>query len=100
VREILHESFDSSLTMSVIAQEVGVHPGHLSRTFRQYFKQTPGEYVRRIRVDAAANLLAKSSFSIAEIAEIAGFADQSHLTKCFLRERGVTPNAYRQATTT
>jgi AraC family transcriptional regulator len=100
VREILHESFDSSLAMNDIAEEVDVHPAHLSRSFRRYFKQTPGEYVRRIRVEAAANLLARSSFSIAEIAERAGFSDQSHLTKCFLRERGITPNAYRQAMST
>jgi AraC family transcriptional regulator len=61
VRELLHESYDSSLTMSDIADSVGVHPAHLSRTFRKFFRQTPGEYVRRMRVEAAANLLAKSS---------------------------------------
>jgi AraC family transcriptional regulator len=98
VREILHESFDRSLTMTDIAEAAGVHPAHLSRTFRQYFRQTPGEYVRRIRVEAAARLLANSSLSISEIAQHTGFADQSHLTKRFAREFGTTPRAYRQAT--
>jgi AraC family transcriptional regulator len=97
VREILHESFNSSLAMGDIAKAVDVHPAHLSRAFRQYFRLTPGEYVRRIRVEAAAELLAKSSFSIAEIAERTGFADQSHLTKCFLREYRITPSVYRHA---
>lgn len=98
VREMLYDQFEGGLSLSRIADDVGVHPAHLSRAFRRHFGQTPGSYLRRIRVDAAADLLRRSSLSIAEIALRTGFSDQSHLTRSFVRELEVGPASYRRAT--
>src|SRR5215472_17543058 len=50
VREILNAHFSDPLQMCDLANEVGVHPAHVSRQFRKYFGQTIGEYVRELRI--------------------------------------------------
>lgn len=91
----LRESFLETVSASGLAEEAGVHPGHLARAFRRYHGVTVGDYVRRLRLDWAAERLAGSDNSIAQIAAEAGFADQSHFTRAFKSYSGRTPADYR-----
>jgi AraC family transcriptional regulator len=94
-REILHEEFSESITLERIAFEVGVHPAHLAKAFRQRFGECIGDYIRRLRIARTRHLLEVSEMSIGEIAIATGFVDQSHFTKTFKKFTGKTPNAYR-----
>ena len=49
-----------------------------------------------IRLNAARRLLEKTDRLVSDIAVATGFFDQSHFTKIFKRERGVTPGEYRR----
>lgn len=93
--EFLFESSNSPLTLSAIAREVGVHPVHLARSFRTYYGRSIGECQREQRLSKALQLLKDSQATLAEIAQKAGFADQSHFTRAFRKYHGVTPGAYR-----
>jgi AraC family transcriptional regulator len=79
-----------------VAMRLGVHPIHLARTFRVFHGCTPGEYLRRARVERAAALLKGSRRSLADVAHMCGFADQSHFTRAFQSALGVTPRRFRQ----
>lgn len=94
-REI-EESFGERISVTNLAARLGVHPDYLSRAFRERYGTTIGGYVKRLRVDLAAKLLADSADSIADIAAAAGFADQSHLNKVFRTVLGVSPGKYRR----
>lgn len=94
-RELLRDACGEDLSIGDIAAIVGVHPVHLTRTFRRRFRCTPGEYLRRCRLEKAAALLAEGRKPLSEVALESGFADQSHLTKSFKQAFGVTPSAYR-----
>jgi AraC family transcriptional regulator len=96
-QELLHEKYREPLVLSQIAVAVGVHPVHLSRTFRQYYHCTLGEYVRRLRIEHASRSMLSSHSSIAEIAARAGFADQAHFSRTFKRILGLTPSEYRSS---
>ena len=63
--------------------------------FRQVFGLTPAQYVARVRVGAAAALLAESKLAISDVAARCGFTDQAHLTRQFARYTGLTPGQYR-----
>lgn len=95
-REILHDRFAESLRIADLATEVGVHPSHLARAFRRHHHCSPGEYLRRVRVDHVRRALGDPERPLAAIAASAGFADQSHMTRTFRRETGLTPGAYRE----
>jgi AraC family transcriptional regulator len=96
VVEILRARFHETVTLAEIAGKVGIHPVHLASSFRKHQRSTIGEYVRRLRVDFARRQILRSEMPLAEIAAAAGFADQSHFTRCFKRYTGATPLAYRR----
>lgn len=96
VLEYLREGSTGSVRLADAARVAGVHPVHLARVFRRYQGCTISDYLRRLRVERAAALLARGSGGISQIAQSAGFADQSHLTRQFRRETGLTPALFRR----
>jgi AraC-like DNA-binding protein len=95
-REIIVEHFPQALTLTEIANEVGVHPVYLATAFRQKYGVTVGEFVRKLRIEHACAELMKGGFPLAEIALRAGFVDQSHFSKVFKSYVGTTPGNYRR----
>ena len=96
-RDLLHGRFNDSLNLVEIADAVGVHPTHLARTFKRYYRTTVGEYLRGLRLDWAMRQLSESEDSIADIALAAGFYDQSHFSNLFKQHTGFTPAEFRAA---
>jgi AraC family transcriptional regulator len=95
-RELLHAEFARPLTIEHVAEQVGVHPVHLSRTFRSTYKQTLGEYLNNLRVQAASQLM-QHGLPLAIVAAECGFADQSHFCRVYKAITGDTPSAFRAA---
>jgi AraC family transcriptional regulator len=95
-QELMHARFRDRVGLSAIARAVGVSPSHLARAFRAHFGTTLGDYVRRLRVEWAADQLTRTSMSLSELGIAAGFSDQSHLTREFRRRLGVTPAECRR----
>jgi len=75
----------------------GVSPAHFCREFRRLYGMTAAQYFRRLRLEWAAERLRKPDEPLAGIASAAGFADQSHFTRRFKQQFGVTPAAFRAA---
>ncbi len=95
-RDMIQQQYLDVPSLTAIATEVGVHPVHLSREFRRYFDCTVGEYMRKLRVEHASHLLAATRTPLAEIANVCGFADQSHFSSTFKRTVGLTPARFRE----
>jgi AraC family transcriptional regulator len=96
VKERLHEECRDNLRMADLAEDAGVHPVHLARVFRRFEKQTPGDYLQRLRVRAACDLLQRPEYPIAAIAAECGFSDQSHFTRVFKKITSSTPAQFRR----
>lgn len=94
-REVLHDRYADSLSVNDIADAIGVEPERLARGFRRAYGESLGDYLRRIRVNAAARLLATTDEPISQVAGEVGFADQAHLTRWFSRYLETTPGRYR-----
>ncbi len=95
VERIVRTRFRETLTVRGIAAEIGLHPVHVARTFRETRGLTIADRIRTLRLAEAERLLRDSATPLAEVALSAGFADQSHFTKSFRRHLGVTPLRYR-----
>lgn len=85
----------SKITLGDLAKvtHFGRHKFH--RTFKASFGCTPGQYVRRMRVARAQNLMTMSRDPLSQIAAECGFADQSHLNRCFRKVVGESPAIWR-----
>jgi AraC family transcriptional regulator len=95
IRDRLHDEFRNAPDLQTLAAGAGVHPAHLTRTFRRHFGQSVGSYLRQVRLDWAAHRLATSDDLLVDVAAHAGFADQSHFTRQFRQQIGCTPARYR-----
>ena len=80
-------------TLAIVA---GVHRVHVARGFRDHLGCTVGDYVRRLRVRRACELLTTSAIPLSDVAMRAGFFDQSHMTRVVKQFLGVTPAALRR----
>lgn len=94
-RELIHDRGAEAFGIAEVAKEVGVHPSHLARVFRQHMRESPGEYLRRIRMERATREVLLSKAPLKVIAERAGFSDQAHFSREFRRIHGVSPLDYR-----
>lgn len=97
VTEMLRASPSGEVTLKRVAEEAGVHPVYAARQFRRHHRCTVGEYVRRLRVEAACREISGTDAPLSEIANRVGFYDQSHLTNAFKRLTGMTPAEYRRS---
>jgi AraC family transcriptional regulator len=84
-------------TTATLAADAGVHPAHLARTLRRFEGRSLGAAALDVRVRAAARLLDDPARSLSDVADAAGFADQSHFTRRFRLATGATPGEYRRA---
>src|SRR6266403_4968201 len=89
--EYIQDQLDTDLTVSGIAQAVGMSPDHFTRLFKESTGQSPHQYVVEARVRKAKELLTTGKFTISEAAHYVGFVDQSHLTRHFKRIFGLPP---------
>ena len=99
LKAIIQDHIDTNLSLSlkVISENLNVHPSYLSREFSKYFDDLSfGDYIRKLRIDKATTLLAGSQYSLAEIAYLTGFSDQSHFNRIFKKNIGITPAQYRR----
>jgi AraC family transcriptional regulator len=88
---------DRDLSLKELAAIAQISPHYFSQLFKQSTGLSPHQYVIRCRIERAQTLLKQSKLSLAEIAEIVGFVDQSHLHRHFKRLMGVTPKTFRQS---
>jgi AraC family transcriptional regulator len=96
-RDLLHDRYDENITLQEIALEINIHPVYLCQQFPIYFHCTFGDYIRKIKIEKAVELMLRSpNLSLTRIAYACGFSDQSHFIRVFKKNIGVTPLAFRR----
>lgn len=100
LREIIQDQIDTNLSLSLkeISLSLKVHPAYLSREFSKYFDNLSfGDYIRKLRIEKSMKLLKDTKHSLAEIAYMTGFSDQSHFNRTFKKHTGENPSAFRKS---
>jgi AraC family transcriptional regulator len=95
IADLLDGAATEDVSLATLAAEIGVSEGHFLRLFKARFGIAPHQYVVKARLRKSKELLA-SELSLAEIAALTGFCDQSHFTRQFKREFALTPSAWRR----
>ena len=86
------------LSLQAMADMAGVSRFHLLRGFARATGATPHAYILQRRVRLARQFIVAGQ-DLTEVSARAGFADQSHMTRAFVRQFGVTPARYRRVVT-
>ena len=96
VESELREGYQRPPSLDELARRHDISARRASVAFRRRFGVSIIEYVHRVRVEHAADLLALDGQSLNEIALDCGFYDQSHLTNVFKKHTGLTPGEFRR----
>ncbi|NOX52698.1 MAG: AraC family transcriptional regulator [Gammaproteobacteria bacterium] len=96
VQSIINTEFTGQIDFGQLAIEVDLNQRYLISLFKSIVGIPPHQYQIALRVDLARQLLGES-FSLSNVASMAGFADQSHFNRHFKRIYGVTPGTFRNA---
>jgi AraC family transcriptional regulator len=96
-REIMQSRMAARITMAEVAGECGLTSSYFARAFRQTVGISPHRYLTEIRLKEAKAYLLTSEFSLADIAILCGFGDQSYFTRVFNATVGSSPGAWRRA---
>ncbi|MEV4627292.1 GlxA family transcriptional regulator [Micromonospora sp. NPDC049523] len=87
---------DDDLSTGALARFAGVSERHLSRLFLTHLGQTPAQYVRRVRTEAAAQLLVSTGLPLTAVARRCGLGSTETLRQAFLDRYAVPPSRYRR----
>ena len=83
-------------TLADLAALAGIGKFQLLRRFKKAYGTTPHDWLLQRRADRARGLI-RNGLGLSEAAASSGFADQSHMTRVFMRRYGFTPGAWRDA---
>jgi AraC family transcriptional regulator len=93
-QEMIADMSAEDLGVADIAQAVGVHRVYLARQYLRHLGCTPGDDLRRRRVERASHLMMTTDQPLCDIALACGFCDQSHFNRAFFRQWGLTPTRF------
>jgi AraC-like DNA-binding protein len=96
IKHYIDENIASILSLEEIAKEFLITRFHLIRLFKDELGMTPYQYILNTQLNRAKVLLAQH-IPIAEVAQLCGFHDQSHLYKYFKQMFSITPKAYQKS---
>ena len=94
VKEYMRAHFQRELTVTELAKVAGLSRAHLTRAFTAAFHTPPHVYLNAVRI-AQAQVLMRAGMPLAEVANVCGFADQSHFARRFKGSVGVAPAGWR-----
>ena len=86
---------NSSVNLSDIVSPLNISEEHFCRIFKDYTGFRPFEYINRLKIQKAKELLKNSDLSIKDISYQTGFESHSYFSKLFKRYTGCTPGEYR-----
>lgn len=97
LKQIIQDQIDSNLTLTEISRSLDINPSYLSREFSKHFDNLSfGEYIRKLRIERAIELMQQNQYSLTEIAYLTGFSDQSHFTRIFKQHTSKRPSAFKK----
>lgn len=87
--------WEEQLTLTLLGEQFGMDPSYLSKQFKRKYQLTIPEFISRVRVDHAKELLRGTVQNIQEISANCGFVSSNSFIRTFKRWEGITPGAYR-----
>lgn len=95
IHKLIQERYAENLTVIDIAEGVFLSPTYVSLLYKQETGKTLFEYLTKVRIDKAKELLRDPRNKFYEVCHAVGYTDPSHFSKVFKKMTGSTPSAYR-----
>lgn len=94
--QFIEENYEKDLTLETVSQKVYVHPKYLSTLFKQVVGENFVDYIQKVRVEKACELLKDIRLRTYEVANKVGYTDNKYFCQIFKKIKGLPPSQYRE----
>lgn len=95
IQEYIHRHLAEDVSLQTLAASVDMHPVYLSKIYKLATGEGLKDYLYRVRMERAIQLLTNKDLKVYEIAEQIGYLNTAYFIKVFKKEYGLTPQEYR-----
>ncbi len=95
ITEYIKVSYSDSISLSSLSKRFKLSETYIARLFKQELGTKPSDYVNRIRVNHAMDLLIHTDMSIGEISDVIGYSSLYYFSRVFKKNTGVSPKDFR-----
>jgi len=95
-REYIKANLMNNIGLNDVADSVYLSPNYFSNTFKQVTGENFSDYIIRLKIEKAKQMIRENQYKIYRIASMLGYQDIKYFSKLFKKEVGVTPAVYRE----
>ncbi|MBW7459238.1 helix-turn-helix domain-containing protein, partial [Paenibacillus sepulcri] len=95
IKAIISQNYMENITIARLSEEVFLSPNYISLIFKQETGENITEYVMKVRMEAAKELMKSPDLKILEIAEMVGYENATYFSTVFKKYTGMHPQKYR-----
>lgn len=99
-KEYLNNNFEKQITIAMTADYLGVSQSHLSREFIKHTKEKPSDYLTKLRIEKAVELLNSTDMKQNEISRLCGYSNENYFGKVFKKYMKISPSVFREQSKT
>ena len=96
LKQVIDAHLYTNLRLEQLAKLSNLSLSSFKREFKKTFGDTPSNYITKLRMEKAKELLILSDLSVSEIAYDTGFNDPLYFTRLFKKREGITPSHFRR----
>jgi len=94
--KFIQNNYTADCSVNSVAQNLNIDRTYIYKLFRKYVGMSPTDYIEKLRISRACELLRASDVPLSKIAEMVGYRDQYHFSRMFKSRMGVAPRSYSQ----
>jgi two-component system response regulator YesN len=95
IKDIISQKYMENLTVARLSEEVYLSPNYISLIFKQETGESVTEYVTKVRMEAAKELLKAPDLKILDVSEMVGYENPTYFSTVFKKYTGMHPQKYR-----
>ena len=96
-QQYISANVQQKLSVPVVARSVDVSTSYLTALFHKHLQISPGEYIRRIKLQESKQLIREGRMNFTEIAEVLQYSTVHHFSRQFKEKFGITPTEYAKS---
>ena len=86
---------DPDFNVEKLTEQVGISRAQLHRKMKEITGISTGDFIRNLRLEQAARLIAENKINVTQVAYAVGFNNQTHFSTVFKKHYGMTPTEYQ-----
>ena len=96
-QQYVSENIRSKLTVPLVAKNADVSSSYLTSLFHKHLQISPGEYIRRVKLQESKLMIREGVLNFSQIAEVLQYSTIHHFSRQFKKKFGITPSEYAKS---